>query len=163
MISQFAVYTGLDRLTRARPSVDGSFDSETEALRPGKASRHFLELPTWAQSMVGCLSASAAVANQMLWKIDFRFALDSGRSSKQPVDPLCAPTADVAMSVHRSAVSTTDQRFGSRCSGWRLIEKRHEPHRWPALDSADGGSALCPEEESVSRALVRRTLLPVPC
>jgi hypothetical protein len=42
------------------------------------------------------------------------------------------------MSVHRSAVSTTDQRFGSRCSGWRLIGKRHEPHRWPALDSADG-------------------------
>jgi hypothetical protein len=63
----------------------------------------------------------------------------------------------------RSAESTTDQRFGSRCSGWRLIGKRHEPHRWPALDSADGGSALCPEEESVSRALVRRTLLPSPC
>src|ERR1700740_277260 len=73
------------------------------------------------------------------------------------------PEADVAMSVHRSAVSTTDQRFGSRCSGWRLIGRRHEPHRWPALDSADGGSALFPEEESVSRALVRRTLLPSPC
>jgi CubicO group peptidase (beta-lactamase class C family) len=26
-----------------------------------------------------------------------------------------------AMSVHRSAVSTTDQRFGSKCGGWRLI------------------------------------------
>jgi hypothetical protein len=44
----------------------------------------------------------------------------------------------LAMSVHRSAVSTTDQHFGSRCSGWRLLGKRHEPHRWPALDSADG-------------------------
>src|ERR1041385_7714965 len=72
--------------------------------------------------------------------------------------------AERCLSVHRSAVSTTGQRFGSRCSGgWRLIGKHHEPHRSPPWGSADGGSARCPEEQSVSRALVRRIPLPSPC
>jgi hypothetical protein len=39
-------------------------------------------------------NADIEIANQMLWKIDFRFALDSGRSSKQPVGPLCADSVE---------------------------------------------------------------------
>src|SRR6516225_4410169 len=57
---------------------------------------------------------------------------------------------------------TDASNFGSTCSGWRLIGMRHEPHRWPALGSAGGGNAPCPEEGSAPRAAFQRTLLPYP-